>query len=83
MTEIKDALQLLWRNNVPAEKVNLGLAFYGRSYTLSDPECNTPGCDFSGPGRPGQCSVSITSLKAMAHLTGYAGHPGLSILCGH
>lgn len=57
MTEIKSALQLLWRNNVPAEKVNLGLAFYGRSYTLEDPECDTPGCVFTDPGRPYRCGT--------------------------
>ncbi|OTA84778.1 glycoside hydrolase family 18 protein [Hypoxylon sp. CO27-5] len=57
MTEIKEALQLLWRNNVPAEKVNLGLAFYGRSYTLVDPSCNTPGCEFKDPGRPYRCGT--------------------------
>lgn len=58
MTEIKDALQLLWRNNVPADKVNLGLPFYGRTYTLADPQCAAPGCKFNGPGNPGSCTVS-------------------------
>lgn len=57
MSEIKDALQLLWRNNVPADKVNLGLAFYGRSYTLADANCATPGCVFKGPGNAGECTV--------------------------
>lgn len=63
MTEIKDALQLLWRNNVPAEKVNLGLAFYGRSYTLVDPSCNIPGCEFKDPGRPFSCGVSVFPVR--------------------
>ncbi len=30
LTVIKGALDLLWRNNVPANQVNLGLGFYGR-----------------------------------------------------
>ncbi len=30
LTVIKDALNLLWRNGVPANQVNLGLGFYGR-----------------------------------------------------
>jgi chitinase len=34
MTEIKEGLNLLWRNDVPANKVQLGLAFYGR-YEIS------------------------------------------------
>jgi chitinase len=50
LTEISAALDLLWRNSVPANKVNLGLGFYGRSYTLSDPSCSSPGCPFSDPG---------------------------------
>jgi chitinase len=36
LTVIKQALNLLWRNNVPANQVNLGLGFYGR-YGLSSP----------------------------------------------
>jgi len=62
MTEIKDALQLLWRNKVPADKVNLGLGFYGRTYTLADKNCDTPGCKFSGPGKGASCTVSTSSL---------------------
>lgn len=44
LTEIKDALDLLWRNNIPYDKVNMGLAFYGRGFTAADPKCLTPGC---------------------------------------
>lgn len=56
LTVIQNALSLLWRNGVPANQVNLGLGFYGRTYTLSDPKCDRPGCGFSGPGVVGQCS---------------------------
>ncbi|KAI8944631.1 carbohydrate-binding module family 18 [Xylaria longipes] len=56
LTEIEEGLNLLWRNNVPANKVNLGLGFYGRSYTLKDPDCGEPGCPFTGPGVAGACS---------------------------
>lgn len=62
MTEIDDALQLLWRNNVTAEKVNLGLGFYGRTYTLKDPNCATHGCEFKAPGRAGPCTVGCRML---------------------
>ncbi len=30
LTVIKEALNLLWRNGVPANQVNLGIGFYGR-----------------------------------------------------
>ena len=32
-TEIKSALDLLWRNDVQRDRVVMGVAFYGRSYT--------------------------------------------------
>ncbi|CAD6594277.1 MAG: hypothetical protein ASARMPREDX12_008557 [Alectoria sarmentosa] len=58
LTEIDLGLDLLWRANVEADKVNLGMAWYGRSFTLSDPSCNTPNgvCQFSGGANPGPCS---------------------------
>jgi chitinase len=31
LTEINSALELLWRNNINPQRVNLGLGFYGRS----------------------------------------------------
>ena len=34
----------------------MGFGFYGRSFTLADPSCNTPGCPFSGPSNPGPCT---------------------------
>ncbi|KAI1211222.1 family 18 glycosyl hydrolase [Annulohypoxylon truncatum] len=56
LTEIEEALNLLWRNSVPANKVNLGLGFYGRSYTLKDPTCTLPGCPFTSGGLAGACT---------------------------
>jgi Chitinase len=34
LTEIHQGLELLWRNNVNPERVNLGLGFYGRSNSI-------------------------------------------------
>ncbi|KAL6228911.1 hypothetical protein BDW75DRAFT_246204 [Aspergillus navahoensis] len=56
LTEIKEGLDLLWRNDITPGKVVLGEAFYGRSFTLSDTSCTTPGCPFSGGGDPGECT---------------------------
>ncbi|KAJ3026990.1 UNVERIFIED_CONTAM: hypothetical protein HDU68_004691 [Siphonaria sp. JEL0065] len=45
----------------PRHKLNLGLAFYGRTYKLSDPgSCNGVGCPFIKDGNPyaGTCAQS-------------------------
>ncbi|KAH6658131.1 glycoside hydrolase superfamily [Truncatella angustata] len=58
ITEIDLGLDLLWRAGVEPDKVVLGLGWYGRSFTLSDPSCNTPNgvCQFSGGANAGPCS---------------------------
>lgn len=40
----------------------MGLGFYGRSFTLTDPSCTAAGCPFSGGGTPGSCSQSAGTL---------------------
>lgn len=57
MTEIRQAFDLFWRNSVPANKLNLGIGFYGRSFQLSDPSCYKPGCNFKGGASPGAVSI--------------------------
>ncbi|KAL4734493.1 hypothetical protein BDV11DRAFT_212744 [Aspergillus similis] len=62
LTEIGEGLDLLWRNDIDPSKVLLGLGFYGRSFTLADSNCTTPGCAFdasaygSGGAAPGECT---------------------------
>ncbi|KAK1532412.1 glycosylhydrolase family 18-9 [Colletotrichum costaricense] len=56
MTEIQDALDLLWRNDIKPEKVTFGMSFYSRSFTLQNAGCNTPGCVVSSGGNAGECS---------------------------
>jgi chitinase len=56
LTEIKASVDLLWRNDVPPGKVILGTGFYGRSFTLENPRCDTPGCTFSGAANKGGMS---------------------------
>ena len=58
ITEIDLGLDLLWRAGVTSDKVVMGQGWYGRSFTLSDPSCNTPNgiCQFSGPAKAGPCS---------------------------
>ncbi|KAB8349837.1 hypothetical protein FH972_023850 [Carpinus fangiana] len=63
LTEIDQTMQLLWRNNIDPSKVTLGMGFYGRSFTLSDPSCSAPGCPFNAGGTPGDCSQSAGTLN--------------------
>ncbi|RAL14681.1 bacteriodes thetaiotaomicron symbiotic chitinase [Aspergillus homomorphus CBS 101889] len=69
LTEISAGLDLLWRNNIDPSKVLLGLGFYGRSFTLADPSCNTPGCAFytannsTGGAVAGECTETSGFLS--------------------
>lgn len=63
LTEIDLALQLFWRNDISPGMINLGLAFYGRSFKLADPSCYTPGCGFTGPGDQGPCTATAGILS--------------------
>ncbi|KKK25937.1 hypothetical protein ARAM_004842, partial [Aspergillus rambellii] len=64
LTEINQALELLWRNNINPHRINLGLAFYGRSFTLEDPQCTQPGCRYRDAGRAGPCTNTAGVLSA-------------------
>lgn len=57
-----NTLPLAYAGVDPA-KIDIGIAWYGRGYTLSDPSCNTLGCPFSGPSRPGRCTNSAGVLS--------------------
>ncbi|KAH8812727.1 chitinase [Xylogone sp. PMI_703] len=65
LTEIQQSLELLWRNHINPAKVNLGLGFYGRSFTMSNPSCLEAGCPFSGGGNPGVCTNTSGILSAV------------------
>lgn len=63
LTEIKLAASLLWRANVPPAKLVMGFGFYGRSFTLADTSCTSPGCPFKGASSPGPCSDTGSILS--------------------
>ncbi|KAJ4292100.1 hypothetical protein N0V88_005727 [Collariella sp. IMI 366227] len=59
LTEIEQALKLLWRNNI-----NPSLGFYGRSFTINDPSCMVSGCEFTAGGTGGTCTGTAGVLSA-------------------
>jgi hypothetical protein len=61
LTEIDLALDLLWRNDIKKDMVVMGLAFYGRAYTVN-PACTTPGCLYLSGGLKGECSREVGVL---------------------
>lgn len=65
LTEIDLGLDLLWRAGVDPKNVVLGQGWYGRSFTLKDPSCNTPNgiCQFSGGANAGPCSNAAGILN--------------------
>lgn len=64
LTEIEEALKLLWRNNINPERVNLGLGFYGRSFTMKSSDCLEAGCEFEEGGSGGECTGTAGVLSA-------------------
>ncbi|OBT55532.1 hypothetical protein VE04_05579 [Pseudogymnoascus sp. 24MN13] len=62
MTDIQMALDLLWRNDSSPSKVTIGMAFYSRSFTLTDPACSTLRCCVSLGGNPGKYSDTVGVL---------------------
>ncbi|KAF5024622.1 hypothetical protein F66182_3386 [Fusarium sp. NRRL 66182] len=59
LTEIRDAFDLLWRNKVDPDQVNMGLAFYARTFSASSTSCMSPGCLFDAGGPAERCSNAV------------------------
>ncbi|KAK3290201.1 glycoside hydrolase superfamily [Chaetomium fimeti] len=55
--EIYNNTMPLWYAALNPAKINFGLAYYGRGYTLANPACNTLGCGFTGPNKPFPCTA--------------------------
>ncbi|GLA58752.1 hypothetical protein AtubIFM54640_008854 [Aspergillus tubingensis] len=72
LTEIKSALDLMWRVGVEPSKIVMGIGFYGRSFTVADATCLEPGCAFSDAGNAGPCTATAGVLS-------YKGEPSMSL----
>lgn len=71
LTEIQDALDLLWRNDIPSKKVVMGTGFYGRAFAVTSTSCMEPGCTFESAANKGLCSRENGILLNSEILVGY------------
>jgi len=68
--DIESSTLPLWYDGVPPSKINLGIAYYGRGFTLSDKKCRDIGCPYVGGSKPGPCtsSTGVLSLREITQL---------------
>ncbi|KAJ5437022.1 Glycoside hydrolase superfamily [Penicillium cf. griseofulvum] len=59
ITETKLSMSMLQKAGMPAEKIVIGIASYGRSFKMTKEGCSGPMCTFTGPesgARKGRCT---------------------------
>ncbi|CAG8898521.1 unnamed protein product [Penicillium egyptiacum] len=84
-TETHNALAMITKAGVPANKVIVGIASYGRSFGMKDPSCTGPMCKFTGDfdtstAQVGSCTntggyISNAELLVLSD-NAVLGHPG-------
>lgn len=63
LVNITDSALLYTRAGINLDKVNLGLAMYGRTYKLADPNCKGYDCAMTAGGSPGACTDAAGVLS--------------------
>jgi chitinase len=68
--DIENDLLPVWFDGLNASKINLGVPYYGRGYTLSNSSCTDVGCPYSGTSLPGACTESpgVLSLREIKQI---------------
>lgn len=64
LAEIDSALNLLSSTNLAPRRINLGIANYGRGFTVADKDCMYYGCETTSPSKPGSCTKEQGLLSA-------------------
>lgn len=82
LTEIKQSVELLWRNEVQPKQVVLGFGFYGRAFQLEKAECSKTGCNFKDAAAPGPCTNSAGTLGYFGRSFTIAKPPSTNIVTG-
>ncbi|KAL3427907.1 class III chitinase [Phlyctema vagabunda] len=70
LPEIETSALPLWYDAVSPSKINLGLAYYGRGYTVSSTSCMGIDCAYTQPSIQGPCTRSpgLLSLREIEGL---------------
>ncbi|KAK4450329.1 killer toxin subunits alpha/beta-like protein [Podospora aff. communis PSN243] len=66
MTETMNALSMITKAGVPANKIVVGVTSYGRSFQMTTPGCTGPTCTYTGPASgatPGKCTDTAGYLS--------------------
>ena len=68
--DIDNAMQPLWFDGVDPSKINMGIAYYGRGYTLSNTSCTDIGCPYSNVSKAANCTGSpgVMGLREITRL---------------
>lgn len=64
LMEIDNSLKSLWNIGLTPNKVNLGIANFGRGFTVADKSCMHYDCQFTGPNRAGSCTKLEGALSS-------------------
>ncbi|EUC37693.1 glycoside hydrolase family 18 protein [Bipolaris zeicola 26-R-13] len=64
LAEINSTLSLLSSASLDPAKINMGLANYGRGFTVANQTCKYYGCEFTGPSKAGSCTREDGLLSA-------------------
>ncbi len=84
LTETEYALSMITKAGVPASKIAVGIAGYGRSFGMVDPGCTGPHCLFTGPestAEQGPCTGTagyISQAELDSLVSGGAATSGLA-----
>ncbi|TVY56649.1 Chitotriosidase-1 [Lachnellula suecica] len=77
LLDIEKTILPAWFDDLDPAKINLGLPYYSRGYTVSNTNCMDIGCPYSGLSLPGPCTkeagihslAEIQAIIAERHLT--------------
>ncbi|KAL5113577.1 hypothetical protein ACEQ8H_008557, partial [Pleosporales sp. CAS-2024a] len=64
LQEMEKILDLIWNIPLDSKKVNMGIANYGRGYTVADKSCMHYGCPYTGPSKAGSCTLQEGILSS-------------------